>query len=99
MRFSEFRKSKARNAWIKEPGIEIYVRRSIIEDSDFDLANMQATKPGKGALTKFLDRYEPRYRFYFENVYNERLQAYLLRRGYVLVSRDPHFPCFLKPRK
>ena len=84
MNFNEFISSKLRNAWIKEPGIEIYVRKSISlhNHGDFELASMQAKAPGKGALTRFLNKYEPLYSFYVENIQNMRLERMLTRRGY-----------------
>lgn len=80
-----------RNGWIQEPGtIDIYVRRVFVPTmrygADIELANMTAEKPGKGALTAFLNRYEPLFRFYVENVMNPRLYDYLIRRGYQIVS-------------
>lgn len=73
-----------RTEWIKEFGVRIYVRKPSIalHSADLELANMEADKPGKGGLTKFLDKYEGQYTFLLENVVNERLLAYFLRRGY-----------------
>jgi len=75
-----------RNQWLYEAGLRIYVRVSHPlfrpTEVDFDLANMDADEPGQGALTRFLDRYEPRFGFYVQNCLNERLVLYLQRRGY-----------------
>ena len=80
--FQAFLASKYRNAWVQEPGIEIYVRRSIRIGVDIDLANMNADTMGSGSLTKFLDKYEPDLVFCVENIHNPRLPAYFKRRGY-----------------
>lgn len=80
--FQAFLASKYRNAWVQEPGIEIYVRRSIRIGVDIDLANMNADTMGSGSLTKFLDKYEPNLVFCVENIHNPRLPAYFKRRGY-----------------
>lgn len=82
MNFTNFLDSKFRNFWIKEPGIDIYVRRSIRKGIDIDLANMEAVVLGQGALTRFLDKYEPHHVFCVENIHNPRLPDYLTRRGY-----------------
>lgn len=92
MNFEDFVNSKHDRAWIREPGIEIYVRRSheVYRDrhGDFMLATLSAKKPGNGALTKFLDKYEKDFKFAFENVQLERFQNYLDRRGYTETSRE-----------
>ena len=84
MDFPQFAASELRNAWIKPPGLTIYIRRGIRQHSrgDFQLANLYADEPGNGAFTRFLDEWEPRYSFYVENIFNERLRFYLERRGY-----------------
>lgn len=69
-----------RSCWIREPGLLIYVRRSIHDG--YVIANVAATKPGKGALSRFLDRVEPEHTLVFENVLNPRLKPYLEKRGY-----------------
>ncbi len=88
MTFDEFVGTKLRNAWVKEPGmLNLYVRRSLpITGTDFDLANVNCEHPGCGALTRFLDKYEPRHTFFVENVLSERLRDYLIRRRYTCVS-------------
>lgn len=104
--FRKFLKSPLRNAWIMErtgnsSTLHVYVRRSIIpsHEADFDLANMHASKPGRGALTRFLDRWEPFYRFRIEQVLNPRLEAYLMRRGYTIQSRDlASIPTLIGPK-
>jgi hypothetical protein len=99
MNFEKFVASGFRNAWIEEPGIDLYVRRGWWPETrgDYELGNLQAHKPGKGALTKFLDKYEPKYRFFIENILeNPRLEEYFKRRGYM--QTDSIIPCYLGPR-
>ena len=86
MDLKEFLNSPIRNVWIEEPGIGIYVRKSIRIGVDIDLANMEADEPGKGALTLFLDKYEPHHVFCVEGVLNPRLVPYLVRRGYLQLA-------------
>lgn len=93
--FEQFVNQRVRNLWIKEPGIQIYVRKSLTKErGDFELANMNADRPGKGALTNFLDKYEGQYQFFVENIQEPRLEAYLLRRGYERVG-DLEPPSYL----
>ena len=84
--FDHFLKDIWRNAWVREPGIELYVRKSIRKGVDIDLANMNADVLGQGALTRFLDKYEPHHVFCVENIHNPRLPAYLERRGYLQLA-------------
>jgi hypothetical protein len=98
--FEKFLVSPLNNSWIKEPGLEIYVRKTKRLDGiqeTIDLANMNAARPGKGALTRFLDRYEPDHIFYLENVFETRLKEYYERRGYVTIN-DMYPWCMLKGR-
>lgn len=94
MRFRRFQDFVAsdffmRSEWVKEYGVRIYVRKPVValHSADFEIANVEADKPGKGGFTKFLDEYEQKYKFLHENVMNERLLAYLLRRGYRQVGK------------
>jgi len=82
MNFLAFTRSTVRNAWIREKGINIYVRDSIHPGIDYDLANLDADKPGAGAFTRFLDKFDKLYTFKVELIHNERLIGYLERRGY-----------------
>jgi hypothetical protein len=68
-----------RSEWVKEFGVRIYVRKpvSALHSADFEIANIEADNPGRGNLTKFL----------YENVMNERLLAYLVRRGYRQIEK------------
>jgi len=92
MTFEEFKALRLRNQWLREPGLDLYVRRSVRKGIDFDLANLNADEPGQGALTRFLDRYDAQHVFYVECIHNPRLAAYLARRGYLLVPTPgaPH---------
>jgi hypothetical protein len=86
--------------WVFEPGIRIYVRKGWRpRHGDYVLANMEATTPGKGALTKFLDTWEPKYQFSVEQILNERLIPYFERRGYVYESgKFPGSLCMIGPK-
>jgi hypothetical protein len=102
MNFHAFTQDTIGNAWVKEPGFALYVRRCPdlrVRDrlGDYTLASMNATKPGKGALTRFLDEWEPKVAFSFENVMNMRLVAYLARRGYRVTTEPMEYPpCMVK---
>lgn len=90
--FEEFAKGAARNSWIKEGTLEMYVRRNYFEGAewahiDFDLARLSNERPGNGDLKRFLDKWEPTYTFFIENVSNPRLAAFLLKRGYVIMQK------------
>lgn len=81
--FDNFLAGTMRNAWVREPGIELYVRRSIRIGVGIDIANVNADKPGQGSFTRFLDKYEPDHVFCVELIHNPRLPAYLAKRGYM----------------
>lgn len=70
------------NYWIEEDGIRLYVRKPHKYSPFYDLANMSADEKGRGALTKFLNKYETNYSFRVENIHNERLIPFLQKRGY-----------------
>jgi hypothetical protein len=105
MTFAQFRLTAYRNSWCyEEKGLEIYVRRSIpkLRRGDYELANMTNNNRGNGSLTDFLNRWEPEYQFYVENIVNDRLEAYLFRRGYSYIIPPPLSlsdppPCMLGP--
>lgn len=102
MNFHAFTQDTIGNAWIKEPGLSLYVRRVPTPHmypklGDYTLASMNATKPGSGSLTRFLDEWEPKVSFSFENVMNVRLVAYLARRGYRVTTKPFDYPpCMVK---
>jgi hypothetical protein len=105
-----FLHSDQRNAWIKENGIEVYVRHShrAVDDgyiACFDIANVQAKVRGKGRFTSLMTVLEALpINLYIENVTNPRLAAWFARRaGYVRDRREadqPDFPlkspCFFR---
>jgi hypothetical protein len=102
MNFDEFTKSLWYNHWIDEEGhLKMYVRRTPPRFKhrwgNYQLASMSnEIAPGKGALKKFLDKYEPTYQFYIENLLNPQLAVFFLKRGYRIVSGD-HAPCMMGP--
>lgn len=98
MTFAEFTThTKMRSAWLREPGLSIYVRRSFWPTRDYELANVSADEPGAGAFTRFLERFEPRFLLYVEVVSTRRLIEYLERRGYHCVYCAGACSCELPP--
>ncbi len=91
-----------RNAWLKEPGLEVYVRltmRRLLGErvETIDIASIQVKKRGCGYFTAFLVRVEKeaiqrKLTIFIENVTDERFGAFFSKRGYCEVSRDPS--CF-----
>jgi hypothetical protein len=96
MTFEEFIEAgpRRRNAWVREPGISIYVRKptGFTHNADFELASMEADEPGNGSLSSFLDRHEPAHSFYVENIQQERLVSFFVRRGYRLAGAGRDHP-------
>lgn len=95
MTFDQFILSPVRNAWVtagRGMKLDLYVRKSLPFGPrsnigvEIELANLSAEHPGHGALTAFLDRWEPHYGLLVECIVNPRLFDYLKRRGY------RHFP-------
>jgi hypothetical protein len=75
--------SGARSLWVREPGLRIYMRGpKFAQGADFTLSNISADKPGNGALTRWLDEYEPQFCFYIEQILERRFYLYFQRRGY-----------------
>jgi hypothetical protein len=106
MTFNEFLNSEWQNYWIEEPGIRIYIRKTPKRFKhkwgDLQLASLSAKKPGDGALTRFLLKYEPKYQFYIENVFEQRLVSFFQNRGYVILNKEwypfPQHPaCMIGP--
>lgn len=89
--FDDFVKHNYSNTWIKQPGISLYVRKSH-RGADYEIGNMNAVIPGRKSLTAFLNLYEPQYRFYIEQIFNERLIPYFEKRGYTIIGTydTPH---------
>lgn len=85
-------------AWIKAPGLKVYVRKShrCLDLSDegygplartLDLANVEADDPGHGAFTAWFPEFEAlaeelNRRIFIESVLNRRLRAWFERHGY-----------------
>ena len=103
MTFEQFLKSNQKNAWVDGPKtLKLYVRRTpnnpywLDHYGEIQLANMNAEKMGQGALTDFLNKWEPQFSIFIENVINTRLLGYFEKRGYTQVKSHPDLPCFLK---
>jgi len=98
MRVEEFLESPFRNQWLKEPGIQVYVRKPLPgKPYDIELATLNAKHPGKGACTRLLNRLEPKLSIYIENVLEPRFAAYFERRGYQRINNaygGP--PCYIR---
>jgi len=75
-------RSPSANRFVKFGNLTLYVRKSIVAGVNFDLARFSSSKKGKGEFTAFLNRYEPLFVLRVENIFNERLIAFLLKRGY-----------------
>lgn len=84
-----------RNAWLREPFMDVYVRRGAHclgdKHSDtFDIANVSVDdlKRGTGVFTAFLERVEELgLPVFVENVLDDRFQMFFLKRGYLV---HPH---------
>ncbi len=79
--------SVPRSRWFWDyQGLDVYVR---YRDGVLTIANVTAIRMGQGAFTRFLGECEARWDIVVENVINERLEAFLKRRGYTVVeNRD-----------
>jgi len=101
MDFEQFTKSPLRNSWIVENSLlKIYIRRTNtgFKDrwGDYQLATIDSASPGSGFLTTFLNKYEPKYQFYIENIFEDRFFEYFKSRGYrVIYNHQPY--CVLGP--
>lgn len=100
MNLAQFLSSKwPPNAWIREHGINVYVRRSVrligneaYPMLDIGSVNVDETKRGKGIFTAFLKLFEKEAEklergVYVESIQEPRLQKYLLKNGYALVPK------------
>ena len=112
MNFTEFTKSKLRNQWIKEPHMQVYVRKSRRFVNDelipcFDVASIQVKEShqGKGLFTNFLKMVEEYSAensliVFVESVLNVRLRKFLERNGYIHhPSTSEICPSYYKPAK
>lgn len=90
MDLDEFIESCFEDAWIDEPGLEYFVRKSIVYPGVIELANvMQSRTPVFAAYFKFLKKYEDRIPFYAELVGNKGLVRLYEKRGWL---RRPSLP-------
>jgi len=97
---------KRMNAYVRHPGFKhLYVRHTQryihgeIASPTLDLANIEATHPGKGAFTKLhkhLRQMYPEYWLYVESVMNPRFEKKLLALGFTQVDVGLS-PCFYMP--
>ena len=93
------------NAYVKEPGFSsLYVRiaKRYIDgemQTTIDLANMTASRPGKGAFTKLVERLRAQYGLiiYVECVLNPRFEAKLVRMGFVQHTQHDPSSYYLLP--
>lgn len=88
MSFEQFIGSDLRNAHIREKGITIYARRptGYGHNANYELATLDADRPGRGALTAFMDKYGEKYTFYVENILEDRLVDFFQKRGYRIIG-------------
>lgn len=96
MNLEEFAQSdkSLRSVHIREPGITIYIRKptGFTHNADFELSTLSADRPGRGALTKFMDKYGDKYTFYVENILETRLVGFFERRGLrVIGNREGNY--------
>jgi len=90
------------NAYVRHNGFRrLYVRwsqRSLggtVYKSILDIANIEATKPGKGAFTKLVEDLHARnISLYVESVMNTRFEAKLLRMGFTQRPEQLGAPSF-----
>jgi hypothetical protein len=92
--FLRFVSSDLTNAYVREHGLSIYVRKNI-ERGLYDLANVTAVKAGRGAYTDFLARFADEYPFRVENVLNDRFADYHRRLGWAEIPCEWGCPTFL----
>ena len=102
-----FLESGRRNAWIREPGLSIYVRhgerwisRTAGRVECLDISSVSADKLGDGKFTAFLLRAEEEARLrglavFVENVLTPRFAAFFRSRGYSEIN-DTEPLCFIK---
>lgn len=83
MDLRQFIDSPLSNAWISEPGLEYYVRKSVFIVGVIELASCHNSGEERFGLYRFLKRYAGEIPFYMEQVLNERLAAYMRRLGWL----------------
>jgi hypothetical protein len=83
MNLEQFLTTNARSAWIKEPGLEYYVRRSVFFPGVIELANCNAPVGSKQfGFWRFLKKYAKTVPFIAEQVINEGMAKYLRSLGW-----------------
>lgn len=92
--FDELLESRAHDAWIREEGLSIYVRKSRVYKGLIELANINAKKPGNGDFTRFLGRIE-HLPLLVENVITDQFADYFRRRQWVEIPCPYGVPSFL----
>jgi hypothetical protein len=87
------------NAWVKYPGLSLYVRRGeiFVRDNNGEgrkvdcltIASVEAKRPGKGIFTKLVENLKERgLAMYVENAHNPRLRRKLENLGFVRVNHS-----------
>lgn len=92
------------NRWVIWGKCSIYIRktpRSLggTRVEALDIANVSIMPMGTGTFTELLDRLESggnHRAIYIESVLNERLEAFLAKRGYSMDDRNCYPPSFYK---
>lgn len=70
-------------------GLDVYVR---YYNDRLTIANVNAKVQGHGSFTRFLGACEREFDVIVENVINERLEQFLLRRGYHRIENRDYPP-------
>jgi hypothetical protein len=107
MTLDQFLAGNQRNAWIVYGPMQMYMRKSrrLFNDPTMidciDLANFTIENPadqGKGTFTRFFAELLEKtpLPIYVENLFNERFEQSLVRRGFKPLGGNP--PCFLLER-
>ena len=93
--FDEFLTNpKFMNEWVREEGLEIYVRKSLPYRGLIMLANMKATSPGHGAFKRFLASIN-HLPLIVESVITDRFADFFRREGWAEIPCPYAVPSFL----
>lgn len=95
MNFDQFLLSDEVNPWLRERGLQMYVRRNRVYPGLIDISNVNAVKPGQGAYTAFMERYDHLHAFLFENTLTDRLADWHRRLGHAEIACEWGCPSFL----
>lgn len=100
---------RPKNAYVRFPGFNfIYARcnkrylRNELVGPVFDIANIEATRPGKGAFTKLFEHLRkdyPEMWIFVECVANERFAKKLLKMGFTQCTNDILPSFYMAPAK